>query len=77
MSAFVSDLAPPGRAGSFLGLYGTAFGLGFAVGPFCGIYALEHFGSAVLWSCALLVGLVAAAVFGSLATIAAPPAVRA
>jgi MFS family permease len=67
MSAFVSDLAPPGRAGSFLGLYSTAFGLGFAVGPFCGIYALEHFGSTMLWSSALLVGTVAAAVFGSLA----------
>jgi MFS family permease len=78
MSAFVSDLAPRGRAGSFLGLYGTAFGLGFAVGPFCGIYALEHFGSTVLWSSALLVGLVAAAVFGSLGTIAASsPPVRA
>jgi len=77
MSAFVSDLAPPGRAGSFLGLYGTAFGLGFAVGPLCGIYALDHFGSIVLWSGALLVGLVAAALFGSLATIAASsPAVR-
>jgi MFS family permease len=77
MSAFVSDLAPAGRAGSFLGLYGTAFGLGFAVGPLCGIYALEHFGSVVLWSSVLLVGLAAAAVFGSLTRIAAPsPAAR-
>jgi MFS family permease len=77
MSAFVSDLAPSGRAGSFLGLYGTAFGLGFAVGPFCGIYALDHFGSTVLWSGALLVGLGAAVLFGSLATLApSSPAVR-
>jgi MFS family permease len=72
MSAFVSDLAPAKRAGSYLGLYGTAFGLGFAVGPFSGIYALEHFGGAVLWSGALVVGLVAAAIFASLAKGAAP-----
>jgi MFS family permease len=72
MSAFVSDLAPPGRAGSYLGLYGTAFGLGFAVGPFCGIYALEHFGSAVLWSGAFVLGVVSAALFASLTRTSAP-----
>jgi MFS family permease len=65
-SAFVSDLAPAGRSGSFMGLYTTAFGLGFAVGPFIGIYALEHFGSGVLWASAFVVGAVAAVLFASL-----------
>jgi MFS family permease len=65
-SAFVADLAPPGRSGSYLGLSTTAFGLGFALGPFLGIYALEHFGSTVLWTSVFLVGGVAAALFASL-----------
>ena len=65
-SAFVSDLAPPGRSGSYMGLSTTAFGLGFAIGPFIGIYALEHFGSRVLWTSAMVVGAVAAALFASL-----------
>jgi MFS family permease len=65
-SAFVSDVAPPGRTGSYMGLYTTAFGLGFALGPFIGIYALEHFGSAVLWTGVFLVGAVAAALFANL-----------
>jgi MFS family permease len=65
-SAFVSDLAPPGRSGAYMGLYTTAFGLGFAVGPFVGIYALEHFGSRILWTGAFVVGAVAAALFAGL-----------
>ncbi|MET0595849.1 MAG: MFS transporter [Polyangiaceae bacterium] len=65
-SAFVSDLAPPGRSGLYLGLYGTAFGLGFALGPYIGIYALEHFGSRVLWGGAFVTGAISAALFACL-----------
>jgi MFS family permease len=72
-SAFVSDLAPDGRSGSYLGLSGTAFGLGFAVGPYVGIYALDHFGSAVLWTGTFVVGAIAASLFASLADASASP----
>ena len=65
-SAFVSDLAPRGRSGSYMGLSATAFGLGFALGPLIGIYALENLGSRVLWTSAFVVGVVAAALFASL-----------
>jgi predicted MFS family arabinose efflux permease len=67
-SAFVAELAPAGRSGSYLGLYGTAFGLGFALGPYLGIYALEHFGGRILWGAAFGVGAVAAALFATLPT---------
>jgi MFS family permease len=65
-SAFVADMAPPGRAGSYLGYSTTAFGLGFAVGPALGIYALEHFGSRVLWTGAFCTGVLAALLFARL-----------
>ena len=73
-AAFVSDLAPPGRTGAFMGYYTTAFGLGFALGPFAGIYALEHFGSGVLWTGAFLVGIVATALFAGLPSVRGPAA---
>ena len=72
-SAFVADLAPTARSGSYLGLSATAFGLGFALGPYVGIYALDHYGSAVLWTGALVVGAVAAGLFASLSQ---PPALH-
>jgi MFS family permease len=65
-SAFVADLAPTGRSGFYIGLSATAFGLGFAVGPYVGIYALDHFGSSLLWAGAFVVGTIAAALFASL-----------
>ena len=71
-AAFVSDLAPPGRTGAFMGYYTTAFGLGFALGPFAGIYALEHFGSRVLWTGAFLVGIVATSLFAGLPSVRGP-----
>jgi MFS family permease len=71
-SAFVSDLAPPGRTGSYMGLSTTAFGLGFAVGPFLGIYALEHFGSTTLWGSIFVVGAAATLIFASLSRFSAP-----
>jgi MFS family permease len=79
-SAFVSDVAPPGRTGAYMGLFTTAFGLGFALGPIAGIYALEHLGSAALWSGAFVVGALSAAIFASVRSDAggegapAPPA---
>lgn len=48
----VSHMAPPQMIGRYMGLHGLVDGLGWAVGPFFGAIAFEHFqtNSLVLWA---------------------------
>jgi MFS family permease len=57
-SAYVADIAPPARLGTYMGLYTMTFSGAFMVGPWLGLIALERFGARVLWSAALVSGLV-------------------
>jgi MFS family permease len=61
MAAYVADVAPPARTGEYMGLYTTAFGVAFTLGPVIGTTVLERFGATVLWAGAFIVGAVAAA----------------
>jgi MFS family permease len=63
MSAYVAAAAPPARRGEYMGLYLTAFSVGFMVGPLSGVWLLEHRGPFALWLASGLVGLLACAVF--------------
>jgi MFS family permease len=67
MSFYVSDIAPEGRKGEYMGLYMMSFNLAFRLaGPWAGVVLLEKMGPVPLWlgmfgaasvSSALLVGL--------------------
>jgi len=63
MAAYVADIAPPDRRGSYMGLYTMAFNLAFTLGPWAGMAALERFGAVPLWVGCFACGLVSAACF--------------
>lgn len=55
-AAYVSDLAPPGRRGEYMGFYSMTFGIGFTIGPWAGLNVLEAAGARTLWLACLAVG---------------------
>ena len=70
-SAYVTEIAPPGRRGEYLGYYSMFFGLGFAIGPGSGAAVMQRFGSTTLWALCFLLGLVAAALMARLPIVGA------
>ena len=60
--AYAVDMAPPGRSGQYAGAYASTFSLALLVGPWAGTAVLDRFGGTALWTGALVVGLIGAAV---------------
>ena len=55
IGAVIADLAPVDLRGGYMGLAGTAFGLGSIIGPLAGTWVLDEFGRTPVWAgCALL-----------------------
>lgn len=63
MTAYVTDLAPPGRSGEYLGLYSMAWGIAFATGPAAGTWLYDHAGGRSVWLAVLALGLLTALLF--------------
>ncbi|HEV8699672.1 MAG TPA: MFS transporter [Candidatus Polarisedimenticolia bacterium] len=63
-SAYVADIAPPERRGSYMGLYTMSFSAAFTIGPGLGVAILERFGARVLWGAAFAFGCVSMAMLG-------------
>lgn len=53
----ITDLAPVELRGLYMGIFGSAWGLSFFIGPILGGWVYQHFGAAVLWRGCLLLGL--------------------
>ena len=60
-SAYVAEIAPVDRRGSYMGLYTMSVSLAFVAGPWLGATVLAHFGPATLWTGAFIGGCVSAA----------------
>ena len=63
-TAYVADIAPPGRNGEYMGMFSSTFSLSIVLGPWAGTAALDRFGAAATWAAVLACGIVAAAVVG-------------
>lgn len=55
--AIIADLAPVDLRGLYQGIFGSAWGLAFFIGPLLGGWIFEHLGANVLWGSCLVLGL--------------------
>jgi MFS family permease len=61
--AYVAEISPARRRGTWMGLYTMSFNAGFAVAPVFGTLVLEEFGPDALWAGAGVLGVMAAAMY--------------
>jgi MFS family permease len=64
--AVVAELAPPDIRGAYMGAFGSAPAIGFALAPLIGLQMRNSFGDDATWTMFALLGVVAA-VLGGLA----------
>lgn len=56
-AAYTSEIAPTNRRGEYMGYYQMTFSFAFSAGPWLGTVVYQHYGSVILWSGALALGL--------------------
>lgn len=56
-TAYVADIAPPGRNGEYMGAFVSMFSVALIVGPWAGTAALDRFGPFIAWTGVLACGL--------------------
>ena len=59
-AAYTSEIAPADRRGEYMGYYQMTFSFAFSAGPWLGTVVYENYGSVILWSGALVFGLITA-----------------
>ena len=57
---YVSSISPRGRKGGYMGIYTMAFGVCSVLGPWTGVWILQHAGPTVLWPVVFAWALVSA-----------------
>ncbi|HCY75414.1 MAG TPA: hypothetical protein DHV28_05795 [Ignavibacteriales bacterium] len=60
-AAYTSEISPSDRRGEYMGYYQMTFSFAFSAGPWLGTVVYQHYGSVILWSGALVLGLITAA----------------
>jgi MFS family permease len=59
-AAYTSEIAPADRRGEYMGYYQMTFSFAFSAGPWLGTVVYQNYGSVILWSGALIFGLITA-----------------
>jgi len=59
-TAYVAQLAPPGRTGEYMGAFASTFSLALIVGPWIGTMLLDRIGPQSTWGVMFVLGLFAA-----------------
>ena len=65
MSAYVSEIAPEGKRGEYMGFYSMGFNFALMAAPGLGTFALEHYGPTLLWLAMLAIGSLSVLIFGT------------
>jgi MFS family permease len=60
-ASYTSEIAPADRRGEYMGYYQMTFSFAFSAGPWLGTFVYENYGSVILWSGALVFGLITTA----------------
>ncbi len=60
-AAYTSEISPSDRRGEYMGYYQMTFSFAFSAGPWLGTVVYENYGSVILWSGALVFGLITTA----------------
>lgn len=60
-TAYISEISPSDRRGEYMGYYQMTFSFAFSAGPWLGTVVYENYGSVILWSGALVFGLISTA----------------
>ena len=60
-AAYTSEISPADRRGEYMGYYQMTFSFAFSAGPWLGTVVYENYGSVILWSGALVFGLITTA----------------
>jgi MFS family permease len=74
VAAYLTDLAPPGASGEYVGMYWAMMSVAMMLAPSIGASVLQHFGPAVLWNGAWAVGLLSAAMLAAMPLSRTPTA---
>jgi len=59
-ASYTSEIAPADRRGEYMGYYQMTFSFAFSAGPWLGTVVYQNYGSEILWSGALVLGLISA-----------------
>ena len=60
-ASYTSEIAPADRRGEYMGYYQMTFSFAFSAGPWLGTVIYQNYGSVILWSGALVFGLITSA----------------
>jgi MFS family permease len=63
-SSYVADISPPGRRGSYMGIYSACSSIGLFLGPLLGAVIMHHFSSSSLWIACAIWGVMSFLIFG-------------
>ena len=59
-TAYVAEVAPPGRTGAYMGAASAAFSFALILGPWMGTTILDAFGAVTTWTTMFVIGVAAA-----------------
>jgi predicted MFS family arabinose efflux permease len=65
-AAYVSDLAPPGKTGQYIGMFSAVLSISMVLGPSIGAAVLQHYGPTVLWTGGLAIGTISTVLLAAL-----------
>ncbi len=74
--SIIADLSPVELRGLYQGIFGSAWGLSFFLGPLLGGWILETFGAGTLWSGCFILGMTLSAAYLLLGRFASKPNLR-